>query len=231
MKKKKQWLSISFMVMLMGGSSLFYSCDSNSPKGESVSQINNDSTKTKQAEPSCEKTEGLKTAMRKLWEDHVTWTRNVILNIMDGLPGADQAVPRLLQNQDDIGNAVKPYYGDDAGNKLTELLHTHITTAADLLKAAKAGNKKAFDDANNMWTVNADSISDFLSKANPNWKLDDMKQMMHDHLKLTTDEATARLKKDYKADIQAYDNVHDEILKMSDMLTAGIIKQFPEKFK
>ena len=178
-----------------------------------------------------EKKGELRTAMRQLWEDHVTWTRNVILCVMDGLPGTDQAVTRLLKNQDDIGNAIKPYYGDDAGKKLSDLLHVHITTAADLLKAAKTDNNAAFDDANKKWTANADEISDFLSKANPNWKLDDVKMMMHDHLKLTTDEAVARKKKDYAGDVQAYDKVHDEILKMSDMLTDGIIKQHPDKFK
>ena len=55
------------------------------------------------------KSERLRMAMHKLWEDHIVWTRNVILNIMDGLPGTDQAVNRLLQNQDDIGNVVKPF--------------------------------------------------------------------------------------------------------------------------
>ena len=176
------------------------------------------------------KGEQLRMAMHKLWEDHIVWTRNVILNIMDDLPGTEQAVNRLLQNQDDIGNAVKPFYGDAGGKELTRLLREHITTAADLLKAAKAGNNTAFDAANKKWIANADEISDFLSKANPNWKLADMKKMMHDHLTLTTDEAVARLKKDYAADVKAYDKVHDEILMMADMLTDGIIKQFPGKF-
>jgi len=176
------------------------------------------------------KSEQLRMAMHKLWEDHIVWTRNVILNIMDDLPGTDQAVNRLLSNQDDIGNAVKPFYGDAGGKELTRLLKEHITTAADLLKAAKAGNNSGFDAANKKWITNADEISDFLSKANPNWKLADMKKMMHDHLTLTTDEAVARLKKDYAADVKAYDKVHDEILMMADMLTDGIIKQFPGKF-
>lgn len=173
----------------------------------------------------------LRTAMRKLWEDHVTWTRNVILCLVDDLPGTDQAVARLLRNQDDIGNAIKPYYGDAAGNKLGELLHEHINVSADVVKAAKASDNTALDAANKKWFANADEISEFLSNANPNWKLEDMKTMMHDHLKLTTDEALARIKKDYDADITAYDKVHDEILLMSDMLTEGIVKQFPDKFK
>jgi len=176
------------------------------------------------------KSEQLRMAMHKLWEDHIVWTRNVILNIMDDLPGTEQAVNRLLSNQDDIGNAVKPFYGDAGGKELTRLLREHITTAADLLKAAKTGNNSAFDAANKKWFVNADEISNFLSKANPNWKLADMKKMMHDHLTLTTDEAVARLKKDYAADVKAYDKVHNEILMMADMLTDGIIKQFPGKF-
>ena len=173
----------------------------------------------------------LRTNMRKLWEDHVTWTRNVICCLTDGLPGADQAVKRLLKNQDDIGNAVKPLYGEAAGNKLTALLHDHIIIAADVVKAAKVGDNAALDAANKKWFANADEISAFLSKANSNWKEDDMKKMMHDHLKLTTDEAVARLKKDYDADLAAYDKVHNEILEMSDMLTDGIVKQFPDKFK
>lgn len=177
------------------------------------------------------KAEQLRMGMHKLWEDHIVWTRNVILNIMDDLPGTDQAVARLLQNQDDIGNAVKPFYGEAGGKELTRLLREHITVAADLLKAAKSGNNSAFESTNKKWLANADEISGFLSKANPNWKLEDMKKMMHDHLTLTTEEAVARLKKDYVADVKAYDKVHDEILSMADMLTDGIIKQFPAKFK
>jgi len=175
--------------------------------------------------------EKLHTNMRKLWEDHITWTRNVILCLVDNLPGSDLAVKRLLRNQDDIGDAIKPYYGDAAGKKLTDLLHDHITISADVVKAAKVNDKKALEDANEKWYNNADQISDFLSKANPSWKLEDIKMMMHDHLKLTTEEAIARIKKDYVADIKAYDNVHDEILKMADMLSDGIVKQFPDKFK
>lgn len=177
------------------------------------------------------KSEDLRIAMHKLWEDHVVWTRNVIFNIMDNLPGTNQAVGRLLQNQEDIGNAIKPYYGAAAGTELTRLLKEHITIAATLLQVAKEGNNANFEAANNKWLANADEIAAFLSKANAAWKPDDMKKMMRDHLALTTEEAVARLKKDYAADVLAYDKVHDEILAMADMLAAGIVTQFPQKFK
>src|SRR4030095_827687 len=218
-------LSLLLAILLLAGA-----CNNNGESKSSTYDSTNENSKMAANNVSMEKKDELRTAMRKLWEDHVTWTRNVIFCIMDGLPGTDQAVTRLLKNQDDIGNAVKTYYGDDAGKKLSELLRVHITTAADLLKAAKSDNNAAFDDANKKWIANADEISDFLSKANPNWALEDMKMMMHDHLKLTTNEAVARKKKDYDADVKAYEQVHDEILKMSDMLTDGVVKQFPDKF-
>src|ERR1035437_9207456 len=173
----------------------------------------------------------LKTNMRKLWEDHLIWTRNVILCLVDELPGTDQAVKRLLQNQVDIGNAFKPYYGEEMGKKLTELLYVHINTSAEVVKAAKAGNTVAFDEANKRWYANSDEISEFLCKANSNWAVADMKMMMKEHLKITTDEAVARIKKEYDADVIAYDKIHNEILIMADILSDGIVKQFSQKFK
>ncbi|MDZ4758996.1 MAG: glycosyltransferase [Bacteroidota bacterium] len=208
------------------GSLFIFACNSSTASKKGPAE-----KKTELDEAKCSAKANLKIAMRKLWEDHVTWTRNVILNIIDDLPGKDEALKRLLKNQDDIGNAIKPYYGDEAGKKLTELLHTHIVQSGDLLKAVKANNKTAIDDIIKKWYVNADEISAFLCGANPNWKLDEMKTMMHEHLKLTTDEALARQQKNYAADVQAYDKVHEEILKMSDMLYMGIVTHFPDKVK
>jgi hypothetical protein len=169
--------------------------------------------------------------MRKLWEDHVTWTRVYIISAAANLEDQKAAADRLLRNQVDIGDAIKPYYGDEAGTKLTGLLKQHITIATELIAAAKAGQGAKKDDAAKRWNSNADDIASFLSTANPkNWPLADMKKMMHDHLDLTTAEVVARLSKNWTADVAAYDKVHDEILKMADMLSAGIIKQHPKKF-
>jgi len=170
-------------------------------------------------------------AMRKLWEDHITWTRLFIVSFAADLPDLQQTTDRLLQNQVDIGDAVKPFYGNAAGRRLTQLLTTHITTAATLLQAAKDGDTQAFDDAKAAWYANAVEIARFLHKANPaQWPLKDLRTMMRDHLDLTLAEAADRLAGDFQKDIADYDAVHVEILQMADMLSGGIIAQFPDRF-
>ena len=173
----------------------------------------------------------LRSAMDKLWEDHITWTRMVIVDFAAGLPDLSTAEARLLRNQADIGNAIKPYYGRAAGNKLTGLLRTHILEAVPVLQAAKAGDKAKLTAALNAWYANANQIAAFLSKANPhNWQLPMMRTMMKQHLALTTKEAVARLQGNWKADVAAYDAVHAEILHMSAMLSDGIVNQFSTRF-
>jgi hypothetical protein len=165
-------------------------------------------------------------------EDHITWTRLYIVSAAADLPDKSATADRLLQNQADIGNAIKPFYGEAAGEQLTKLLRDHILIAAELIDAAKSGDTEAFDAANTRWYANADEIAAFLNSANPeNWPLDEMKAMMHSHLDLTLKEAAAHLNGDYAADIAAYDEIHAQILEMADMLSAGIIDQFPKAFK
>ncbi len=170
-------------------------------------------------------------AMRKLWEDHITWTRLYIVSAAAGLPDKDLTAGRLLQNQADLGNAIKPFYGNAAGDQLTALLRDHILIAAQLIEDAKSGNSAAFSTDKDRWYANANDIAQFLHTANPkNWSLDDLQMMMKSHLDLTLKEAAARLNGDFAGDIAAYDEVHAEILQMADMLSSGIIKQFPSDF-
>ncbi len=180
---------------------------------------------------STEKGSKFSTDMRKLWEDHVTWTRLFIVESIEGTGGADSASKRLLKNQEDIGNAIKPYYGDEAGNKLTALLKDHILIASDLVKAAKSGDKTELDSQNKRWLDNASQLANFLSEANPNLNNSSLKSMLEEHLKLTTAEASARINKSYDTEVETYDKIHNQALMMADQLSMGIIKQFPDKFK
>jgi hypothetical protein len=170
--------------------------------------------------------------MRKLWEDHITWTRLAIVSFAGGLPDFDQTAARLVRNQTDIGNAVKPYYGRKAGERLTALLEEHIAGAVELLKAAKAGDDAAFASAEDAWYRNGRQIARFLSDANPRFlpfaRID---RLMRGHLDVTLEEAAHRLSGDFAADIRDYEHIHRHILRMSDAISSGIIRQFAARFR
>ena len=184
------------------------------------------------AAPSLEKRITFRNAMGKYWEDHITWTRLFVISALSDSPDLPQTTQRLLQNQVDIGNAIKPYYGDAAGNQLTALLRDHILIAADVVAAARAGDTSALNAHMARWQANADQIGEFLGAANPEqWPADEMKAMMREHLDLTTAEVVARLKKDWSGDIAAYDKVHLHILVLADELANGIVAQFPASFE
>ena len=170
-------------------------------------------------------------AMRDLWADHVIWTRTYIIAATSDSPDAQAAATRLLANQDQIGQAIVPYYGQAAGTKLAGLLREHILIAVDLVAAAKANDQAKLGDADRRWHANAADIATFLSGANPNWPREAVLSMMNEHLALTTQEATARLKKDWNSDVATFDKIFDQAMMMADALTDGIVKQFPDRFR
>ena len=168
--------------------------------------------------------------MRKLWSDHVVWTRLYIVSAVAGDASAQTAASRLLRNQEDIGNAIAPYYGAAAGTQLTNLLKQHILIAVDLVTAAKAGDQAKVADADRRWHANADDLATFLSGANPNWPKATVLSMLNQHLALTTQEATARIQGRWSDDAATFDSIFNQILGMADALSDGIVKQFPNRF-
>lgn len=172
----------------------------------------------------------LHAAVRKLWADHVVWTRQYIVAAVAGAPDADAAAARLLRNQEDIGGAIVPYFGPDAGAALTKLLQEHIAIAVDLVAAAKSGDEAAFARHDARWTRNAEQLADLLSGANPHWPRADVLNLVTLHLTLTKQEAVARLKQDWAADVQAFDDIFVEAMTIADALSDGIVRRFPERF-
>ena len=170
-------------------------------------------------------------AMRKLWEDHVTWTRLAIVTFADNSPGFGATATRLLQNQTDIGNAIAPFYGTAAGDKLSALLHDHINIAVDILKDAKAGDSSAMAKDEAKWYANANDIADFLHAANPRfWPDSTLRAAMKEHLDQTLAEASDELTGKYAASVSDYEAIHLHMLAVADLLSSGIMHQFPGRF-
>jgi hypothetical protein len=166
---------------------------------------------------------------RKLWEDHITWTRVVILGILDELPGTPTYTQRLLQNPGDMADTLRPFYGDDA-DELGDLIIDHLVIAAQILQAIHDG--KPTDDLIAQWYANADQIATKMSQMNPHfWPFDEADMMWREHLDATVAEILAHHNGDYQAEVNAYDLVHDLALEMADFFSNGVMQQFPRMFK
>lgn len=172
----------------------------------------------------------LRQGMRDLWADHVVWTRAYIVAAVAGDASASSALDRLMRNQEDLGNAIAPYYGAAAGAGLTDLLKDHISIAGEVVGAAKAKDDAKLKDADARWHRNAEEIATFLSAANPNWNRADLVRMLNEHLALTTQEATFRLQQNWREDTATFDRIFDQAMMMADALSDGVIRQFPSRF-
>lgn len=169
--------------------------------------------------------------MRLLWMQHIEWTREAIISLVEDYPAKELVVERLLRNPKDIGKALESFYSDQVVSTFVDLLTDHLTIAADLVNAVKTGDTDTATDANKKWYENADQIATFLSSINPYWTKKEVLEMFNRHLDLTKEEVLYRINKDYESDIKDhYDIMQIQILEMADMFTNGIVKQFPNKF-
>lgn len=168
--------------------------------------------------------------MRLLWEQHVYWTLLFILSVAFGLPNKELITNRLLRNPKDFEMILKPIYGEALAAEFAKLLTSHLSIAAELVEAAKAGNSTAVASAEKRWYENADKIAAFFSGINPYWSAQEWQKMLYDHLAMTKSEAVYYLTQKYADGIKEFDNVERQALAMADMMTQGIIKQFPEYF-
>ena len=168
--------------------------------------------------------------MNLVWEQHIMWTRMLLISIAENLKDLDVTQARLLQNPKDIADIFRRFYGNMVANQIQQLLTEHLVIGKELIVALKNNNQEQATKLNTKWYQNADSMAEAFSSINPFYPKEEIRKMLYDHLRLTTNEVNARLKGDYVEDIKAYDMVQKEILKMSQFLVMGIVQQFPNLF-
>jgi hypothetical protein len=153
-----------------------------------------------------------------------------INSIAFNLPDLDAVTARLLRNATDMGNLLKPFYGNKIAAKFSNLIRDHLVIAAEIVKAAKAGNQKAAADLVRRWYANGAEIAKFLSRINPFISEKKFREMFFEHLDLTIQEAVFIIQKKYKASIAVFDKIEAEALEMADTITFAIVRQFPGRF-
>jgi len=173
------------------------------------------------------KTEADYMAMNQLlWMEHVNWTRMTIISIVFNLPDLPFVQQRLLRNATDLGNCLRPFYGDSIADRYTALIKEHLLIAAQLVTAAAKGDAATAEAKERDWYRNADDIAHFLHTINPYISREAIQKMFYMHLALTKTEAVTMIQKDYQADVDIFDEIEAEALAMSDMIASAIVMQF-----
>ena len=168
--------------------------------------------------------------MNLVWEQHIMWTRMLLISIAENLKDLEATQTRLLRNPKDIADVFRLYYGNSVASEIQRLLTEHLVIGKDLIVALKNQNQEQANSLNTKWYQNADRMAEAFSSINPFYPREEIRKMLYEHLRLTTEEVNARLKGDYVADINAYDMVQREILEMSQFFVNGIVRQFPNLF-
>lgn len=164
--------------------------------------------------------------MRKLWSQHVYWTRFFIISTAEELKDLKYVTNRLLKNPEDFAKVLKIFYGEKIAGEFKKLLTEHLQIAGKLVNYDKDMNILKADEQRKKWYDNAEDIAEFLAVINPYWCERKWKDFMYSHLNMTEKEAGFRLKKEYTKDIEMFESIEKEILEMGEYMACGIWKQF-----
>jgi len=166
---------------------------------------------------------------RLLWNQHSEWTRMAITAIVFESPNEEETVTRLLRNPKDFAMTLRIFYGEIIANEFSDLLTEHLTLSAQLVEAIIAGNTEEVEKLNRRWYKNAEDIAELLGKINPCWSTEDWREMLFEHLRFVTEEAMTLINEEYQRNVDVYDELELQALKMADMMSEGIINQFIKK--
>lgn len=173
----------------------------------------------------------LRQTLRDLWIDHIFWSRNVVLMTkMGSTQVAKVAEDNVVKNARSIANAMSPFYGQPAADKLFGLLAGHYGAVKQYMTASYAGDRAGKEAAAQKISANADQIATFLSGANPNWPKATLMSLLTAHGGHHMAQIDAFANKDYASEAQIWQAMKEHMYTIADALASGIVKQFPKKF-
>ena len=180
--------------------------------------------------PDCKKKIRLINAMRLVWLQGIYWTRMVMISIAEGLPDQEDAENRLLRNPTDLTTVFASFYSPELLILIPQLLTEHQQIDAALVTALRDGNIAEANELNGQWYDNADRLSDAFADLNPYYNREEIRRMLYAHLDLTKQQTAMRLAGNFPGDIIAFEQIEQKILTLADLLSDGIIRQFPDQF-
>jgi hypothetical protein len=173
----------------------------------------------------------LRMALRDAWDVHARWTRGYIVSLLAGLPDSTRARLRLVEGANDVADGMNSYYRGTTMPELANVMKRNVLLVGRAVAAVRSGDSVAIAAARNNWSAGTDSLMQFLARTNPDWSDSKLSAPLQRYQDQTWRQIAARARNDWSADIAAYDQAYTEARAIADALSAGIVKQFPSRFK
>lgn len=136
-----------------------------------------------------------------------------------------------MQNPRDFEMALRTFYGDDNAAALSQLMMNQLTIATDLVNAMMNADTEAQANAERRWNDNVEEMASFLNGINSNWAEADLRNMFQSNLDLLKQLVSDMMARDFEASNATFANIERQAMEMADMMTQGIVRQFPQYFR
>ena len=164
----------------------------------------------------------LRQRMRMAWLNHITLVKFYLISFFENLSGQNAWKDAVYKNAEEILAIFAQYYPASAMQRFRKLFMEHLRLTDEVaagLKADPAFSGAAMEN----WYINAEEIASFLSRQTPAYNETELRKMFYDHLDMERQQMEAYLDGDYETDIEIYLRSQQNMIKLADFLTSGLL--------
>lgn len=166
----------------------------------------------------------LNIGMRKLFSDYIINIREYVISSTEKIDNLQYIVKRLEQNCSDIGNLIGTVYSEYNGKRFSELFVDYLGYEMMFIDSTIEGKVEQSVSDKLEWYMSTIFIVDFLS-AIDNFNRPDLRELFFNHLHLTENYVMTRIRKSYSDDIKVFDDLYDQTMLMTDVLSNVIVSR------
>lgn len=163
--------------------------------------------------------------LRKLWEQLSYWIRMYILSVAGNMADGDSVKGQLEKIPVEMGNAFEKYYPPEVADRLRQALMDLTDGIITLVPTVKDGEAADTDQLEVRLEQDVANLAELLSNMNINYNREDLERELGEYLMLTKREIVARLSGEYADDVDTFNEVERQGLRLADYLANGIGNQ------
>lgn len=173
--------------------------------------------------------EALQDEQQLLWTQHAAWTRTLLVETLADTSSTPQVKVRLRDAHADLGDALRPFFGDEAAVALTDLLAAESGALIDVLDARRSGDADAAAEAEAHWRARTDELAALFAEQSSAWSGETFARTLELRVDATLEQIDARLAGDWARDWSAFERLQLLQRSLADEITSGLAANFPER--